>query len=55
MKTFTFTHVSRALLVGIIGVASAEQAAQPRRDVFYVGGKYTKVTVSQRTDDEHKS
>jgi len=47
MKNFTFAHVFYALLTAIVGFASAEQAAQPRRDVFYVGGRYTRVTVRQ--------
>jgi hypothetical protein len=46
MKMFALARLSRVLLIAILGFTSAEQAAQPRRDVFYVGGRYTKVTVS---------
>jgi hypothetical protein len=55
MKNSIFVNVSYALLAAIVVFASAEQAAQPRRDVFYVGGKYSKVTVSELRDDVYKS
>ncbi|KAH3913401.1 hypothetical protein HBI56_083980 [Parastagonospora nodorum] len=49
MKMFALARLSRVLLIATFGFTLAEQAAQPRRDVFFVGGRYNKVTTGNTT------